>query len=330
MTEENLEPLQGAQGEEMEGRPPADHRRRNTAIKALALLLVFVLGGGGGYMIGNRLFNRSSAAQPGHSQETGMSLMEEINPPAGYTIPAVFGKVGPSLVAAGAIDMPMFINLYQTQNKPLTNDQMDILTKGTQNQVSITPENAYFLLNFFWALGLTNQNPILTEGQMVSNGIENVGGFASTGGWTLGSRPSTELYSSHAIITLSEAQQSRLLEVASHVYRPCCNNPTHFPDCNHGMAMLGLLELMASQNASEAQMYDTAKYVNAFWYPQQTLELAAALKANNGVDFASADAKTVVSYNLSSLSGYQAVHQWLAENGKLEQAPSSSGSCGVK
>ena len=30
-------------------------------------------------------------------------------------------------------------------------------------------------------------------------------------------------------------------KIAKGIYRPCCNNSTYFPDCNHGMAMLGLL-----------------------------------------------------------------------------------------
>src|SRR4030067_1081356 len=139
-----------------------------------------------------------------------------------------------------------------------------------------------------------------------------------------------DLYASREIVTLTEEQQARLLEVASAVYRPCCNNPTHFPDCNHGMAMLGLLELMASQNASSEEMFETAKYVNAFWYPQQMLEVATAFKASKNVDFAEADAKTVVSDQYSSGSGFQAVHQYLSQNGLLEQAPSSGGSCGVQ
>ena len=67
-------------------------------------------------------------------------------------------------------------------------------------------------------------------------------------------------------------------EVAAAVYRPCCDNPTLFPDCNHGMAMLGLLELMASKNASLDEMFTTAKSVNAFWFPQQALEIAVYIK----------------------------------------------------
>src|SRR5512136_2172416 len=113
-----------------------------------------------------------------------------------------------------------------------------------------------------------------------SNG--QIGGFASTGGWTLGTKSPEALYASTTMIVLTPEQQARLEEVAARVYRPCCNNPTHFPDCNHGMAMLGLLELMAGQGATTDEMYTAAKYVNAFWFPQQTLELATYFKATKG------------------------------------------------
>ncbi|OGO29166.1 MAG: hypothetical protein A2136_03775 [Chloroflexi bacterium RBG_16_54_11] len=312
---------------------PAVHRRAVLALKSLALLLVFGIGVGSGYLMWGREAHEEVAANTAtirEAQGESTSMMHQVNPPDGYTVPAVFGDIGPKLVAAGAIDMAKFINLYQQQNKPLTEEQMTILSKGSDANVIITPENSYFLLNFFWAVGLTNQNPILTDGPMMSGGIDKVGGYASTGGWTIGKKGPTQLYASTKMMTLSEEQQARLLSVASAVFRPCCNNPTHFPDCNHGMAMLGMLELMASQNASEDEMYETAKYVTAFWYPQQMLEVATAFQALKSVDFAQADAKTVVSNQFMSGSGFQAVHQWLSQNGLLEQAPSSGGSCGVK
>jgi hypothetical protein len=310
-------------------------------IKSGFILLIFAVGLGSGFFMG-RMSMKSEIASAGvlSSNEAKTSAapttnsaivdMTQINPPGGYKIPAVFGDIGPQMVAVGAIDLAKFIDIYRQQNKPLTDEQMSVLTKEVVQNVVINSENAYFLLNFFWALGLTNQNTILTEGPMMSGGIDKVGGFASTGGWTIGAKRSTELYASTKILSLTDEQQARLLEVASVVYRPCCNNPTHFPDCNHGMAMLGLLELMASQGANADQMYDSAKYVTAFWYPQQMSEVAAVFKVTQNVDFAQADARQVVSSKYSSGTGFQTVHQWLASNGMLEQAPDSSGSCGVQ
>jgi hypothetical protein len=96
------------------------------------------------------------------------------------------------------------------------------------------------------------------------------------------------------------------------------------------MAMLGLLELMASQGASVAEMFEAAKYVNAFWFPQQSMELAILFKTAKNVEFTQVDASQVVGQQLFSGSGFQAVHQWLVQNGMLDQAPGGGGNCGVK
>ncbi len=193
----------------------------------------------------------------------------------------------------------------------------------------INHENAYFLLNFFWAFGLVNQNSLLEEGPLVEYSNGQVGRFASTGGWTIGQKPAAEFLSSASIVTLTPEEQARLEEVANAVYRPCCNNPTAFPDCNHGMAMLGLLELMAGQGATVDEMFEAAKYVNAYWFPQQTLEVATLFAATQGKSFAEVDARQAVGPELFSGSGFNAVHQWLASNNLLEQIPNQGGSCGV-
>jgi hypothetical protein len=238
------------------------------------------------------------------------------------------GDLGSQLVAAGAINYQNFARVYADAGQPLTDEQIAILTKGSSQPIVIKPDNAYFLLNFFWAVGLTNQNTILTKGPMMQGGQENLGNFASTGGWTIGSKSPIELYASTALFTLSAEQQRRLEEVAQNVFRPCCNNPTHFPDCNHGMAMLGLLELMAAQNATVDDMFTAAKYVNAFWYPQQSLEQAVAFKAAKGLDYNQVNARELTSAKFSSGTGFKGVHQWLATT-VAQQGSGGGNNCGV-
>jgi hypothetical protein len=75
---------------------------------------------------------------------------------------------------------------------------------------------------------------------------------------------------------------------------------------------------MASQDASEDEMFEAAKYVNAYWYPNQTLEVAIFIKAAQGNDFTEADARQVVSKTFSSDSGYRVVKEWLATNGVIQ------------
>ena len=127
--------------------------------------------------------------------------------PEAYQLGASWGDLGPRLVAAGAIDLDRFVNLYEESGRPLTLAQKRILSKDSDDPITIDFENARFLLNFFWAVGLVNQNPILTEGPMMQASDGNIGRFASTGGWTLGSYPATELYASTPLIILTRSSR---------------------------------------------------------------------------------------------------------------------------
>jgi hypothetical protein len=295
------------------------------------LIIAFFAGNGSGFLINERLHLReqkNTASQDAQRASQIADMAHQVNPPNGYSIKASFADAGPKMLAAGAINYDAFLEVYERSGSPLNETQLAILNQGSQAEITINKENAYFLLNFFWALGLTNKNTILTEGPMVNNSQGQVENFASTGGWTIAAKPIKEVYASAEIIPLTPEQQEHLEHVAQNVYRPCCNNPTHFPDCNHGMAMLGLLQLMASQDATQEEMFEAAMYFNAFWYPSQTLEIATFYKEAMGLDFSEVEARQLVSKDFSSGSGYQVVRQWLASNGFLQQTP-SGGSCGV-
>ena len=64
------------------------------------------------------------------------------------------------------------------------------------------------------------------------------------------------------------------------------------------------------QDVTVDEMFMTAKYVNAFWYPQQSQELAVAFKAMQGADFAAIDARELTGVKFSSGSGFKVVHQY--------------------
>lgn len=272
--------------------------------------------------------NTASSLAPAQAVD-GTSLVSSVIPEEGYTINAIYGDIGPKILQAGGIDLEKFTGIYERAGTPLSDEQMAILTKGLDKKITITQDNSYFLLNFFWALGLVNKNTILEDGQIAKYGKVKINSFASTGGWTIGAKPVMDIYSSARITVLNDAQQQRVEEVAGNVYRPCCGNSTAFPDCNHGMALLGVLEVMAAQDASADEMYDAAKYFNAFWFPQQYLDIAAYFKAEEGKDFADIDAKVVVSNKYSSAQGWSKVKRWLENEGLVEKAPASGGGCGV-
>jgi hypothetical protein len=299
-----------------------NRRIRQIASIIVLVVVTFFLGFGGGYL----RWGQDETAELKQQKEMS-DLYKQVNPADGYSLPVSYKDLGPQLMAAGLIDYDAFRNVMAESGDALSSRQIDILQKGSNEQIVITAENAHFLLNYFWAVGLANKNSILTDGLIVQYSEGQIDRFASTGGWTLATKPITDLYASMDLIPLTPEQQARVEEVAAAVYRPCCNNHTLFPYCNHGMAMLGLLELMASQNASVDEMFEAAKYVNAYWFPQQSLETAMYLKANQNIEFADADARLVTGAEISSGSGFAAIHQSLQTSGLLPQAPSQGGSC---
>ena len=148
------------------------------------------------------------------------------------------------------------------------------------------------------------------------------GGFASTGGWTLAKGSAMDHYSMHTFVTQTPEQQELVEKVSKNIYRPCCDNPTHFPDCNHGMAMLGLLELMASQGVGEEEMYEAALAVNSYWFPDVYQTIATYMLQRDTL-WKEVDAREVLGRDYSSASGYARIVSLVA--------PRSGGgaSCGV-
>lgn len=318
MTEENVE----IELEHTEQELAANKRIRQIAWVVIGSVAVFLLGLGAGYL----QWGKDETAELKQKKEAA-NLYEQISPKDGYALPITYGDLGPQLIENGVIDYDAFAAIYEKSGNPLSAEEIAVLKDGGDKEIVINAKNAHFLLNFFWAVGLANKNSILTEGPMVAYSNGQIEGFASTGGWGLASKPIPDIYASMNLISLTADQQTLVQDVAEQVYRPCCNNHTAFPDCNHGMAMLGILELMASKGATADQMFEAAKYINAYWFPQQTLETAMYLKANQNIDFADADAKLVVGNQISSASGAKMIHADLQSKGLLQQAPGQGGSC---
>jgi hypothetical protein len=250
------------------------------------------------------------------------TLSSEVLPNDGVVLPIKWGDLGRQMVTAGVIDVNKFRQLFDGQ---LSTDQEAMLSGNWDDQVKIDQQNSRFLLDLLWALGLGNKNSILTEGEMSNPQYGGAGNFASTGGWSLAKGQAMDHYSKYEFIKLTAQQQALVEDVSKNIYRPCCGNSTHFPDCNHGMAMLGLLELMASQGATEQQMYDTALAVNSYWFPQTYLDLAMYFK-EQGQSWDQVDAKLALGQQFSSGQGYADTRKKIKS---LLQVQSGGGGCGV-
>lgn len=229
-------------------------------------------------------------------------LEKTVLPEKGITLPVIWGDFGKQMVDDGVIDMKKMEDLY-AQRGGLDDETRKLLTQTDNGRIVITQQNSGELLNLLWAFGLANKNEILEKGEMVDKRYGGAGQFASTGGWTLASGNTMDHYSQHPMVVLTDEQQLLVDKVSQNIYRPCCSNSTHFPDCNHGMAMLGLLELLAAQDVNEVDMYKVALAVNSFWFPDTYLTIAQYFKSK-GVDWNKVEAKEVLGINFSSAMGY--------------------------
>jgi len=246
-----------------------------------------------------------------------------VAPEEGYTVDVNWGDTGVKLVEVGGIDINKYKENYGDEKYQ---ELLAYLTEPQNKGITITQDNAYFWVNTLWALGLTQKSDVLDKGVMGVEYRDKLGNFASTGGWTLGAADAVSLYSSSVIVPLTEEQQALVAKVSSGIYRPCCGNPTSFPDCNHGMAILGLLELMASQGSSEGEMYRAALAFNSYWFTQTYVDLAYYFKTEKGIEWSNVDAKEILAAEFSSAAGYQSIKEKI---GNVPGVSGSGGACGA-
>lgn len=271
-------------------------------IKKYAGVAVLLVALGGIVLLANAAQSRHSSVEPRTQLQ------------ASVDIPVSWGDLGAQLVALGVIDKTKFGALYASR-PDLANDLQQLAYGTTTGDLVVTPDNAGLVLNLLWAFGLANKNPILEDKtQMMNPSYGGAGGFASTGGWTLAKGDAMSHYDKHALVQLTAPEQATVDRVAANIYRPCCDNPTHFPDCNHGMAMLGLLELMAKAGVSEPDMYRYALRVQALWFPQEYATIERYLETR-GSSLAAADPKEILGKQYSSASGYAQIQAQVQPQG---------------
>jgi len=179
-------------------------------------------------------------------------------------------------------------------------------------------------LNLLWAFGLANKNQILESGPIMDPRYGGPENMASVGGWNITTGLVMDHYDKHALVTLTSGQQALVDKIAKGIYRPCCNNSTYFPDCNHGMAMLGLLEYLASQGGTEDQLWNAALTANISWFPDQYQTISKYL-LQKGLDLKSISSQELLSAEYSSASGFAKIAAQTPQNNQQK----SGGGCGV-
>ena len=304
---------------------PEIEPKKDYTLPASILISAIILAGAWVYTTELKAGNnpqKTDIEQKSHSAQVS-ALEEAVLPSNGVILPVRWDDLGAKLVNVGAIDADKFKAIYD-QRGAFTDEYKNLLLGQNEGNLKITKENSGYLLNLFWALGLASKNEILENGEMTNRAYEGAGNFASTGGWTIAKGNPMDHYSKHRFFNLVPEQQTMVDKVSRGIYRPCCVNSTHFPDCNHGMAMLGLLELMASQGVSEQDMWKAALAVNSYWFPDTYLTIATYMK-NKGVDWKDINPQEMLGIDYSSASGYRRI----ATQVVVPQQQNGSSGCGV-
>ena len=224
-----------------------------------------------------------------------------VTPTAGVKTAISFGDTIPQLVAAGAIDPDKFRSLYVEQGDiPQWVERLFAAPSG--EPILLSAETAPYLLNLLWPLGLSVKATFNEKSPM--NGVQ-LPSFASTAGWSLGRESNGYVYFNKIeALRFTGEQETRVLDVATKTFRPCCDNSTYFQDCNHGSALLGLIELAAAQNATTDELYRIALAANSYWFPSYYDRTALYLALFENQSWTDTPPQTILEARLSSLSGW--------------------------
>ena len=252
---------------------------------------------------------------------------EKVLPKAGFRSKIYLGDSIIKLVENGVIDREKF-EAINKERGGFPTELEDVITSPSNKPILVTQANANYYVNFLWPVGLSNYMSSNKESPVSGESLFN---FASTGGWTLGKEENGGAYfNKFKIVELTPFQEELATKVAKNTYRPCCNNSTFFQDCNHGSALLGLLELGASQGLTEEELYREALAFNSFWFPQNYIQTAVYFKAVKNIDWENVDPKLVMGQDFSSSSGWRKnVGEKLANLGLVPKAKAGGAGCGV-
>ncbi|MCJ7805753.1 hypothetical protein MUP46_03895 [Patescibacteria group bacterium] len=296
--------------------------------KNILILIAFLVLGVGGLLLGmnmNTFREKYQVIVKAKSDAKALATIAEISskvvPKEGFTLPVSWGDYGPKLVAAGVIDMAQFEKAVK-----LTEEQRKILTEGSSDNLKIDAANSQFVVDFLWALGLAQKSIVYDQGPLGTDYKAEVGNFASTGGWTLAKSDAVNYLNKFDLISLTVEQQDEVARIAKGVYRPCCDNPTWFPDCNHGMAALAAIELLVSKGVPENDIYKYILELNSFWFSQTYITNAYYMKTARNLDWDKVDAKEMLGKDFSSGTGASGIAKKV---GPLPQNAVGGGSCGT-
>lgn len=206
------------------------------------------------------------------------------------------------LIAERVLDPQKFISLYDRPGGVPPAVRF-LLKWPSANPIHLTAETATAYVNLLWPLGLANR---MTTNERSPINRVSLPNFASTAGWWLGEEANGAAYFNKLpIVALTPEQEDLATRVAQNTFRPCCNNSTFYQDCNHGSALLGLLELGASQGLTEDELYREALGFNSFWFPDTYVKTALYFRIFERTDWRDVDPQLVMGRDFSAIGPWR-------------------------
>ena len=217
------------------------------------------------------------------------------------------------LVDHGVIDREKYYALRH-RNGPFPLELSGALTELANKPSTLTRQNAVDYVNLLWPIGLANHMISNFQSPIAGAGLAN---FASTAGWTLGEDiEGGGYFNKFPIVPLTPAQEKLVVRIARATYRPCCNNSTFFQDCNHGSALLGVLQLGVAQGLDEKQLLEEALAFNSFWFPDYYVKTALYFSVIRNTKWRDVDPRLVMGEEFSALGPW-----WENVDAKLAAIP---------
>lgn len=300
LTTRELRSLQNCKGESCPVPRNTSFLKKDTPwlLFTLAVFAVFAI-------VNFDMLQTESLVSSASSQTTGNKTYDEVVakviPEKGFKSKIYLGEAVVKLVEKGIIDKDKFSAIYQSRGG-LPSELKDIFVKPSKKRITITSENSQIYVNLLWPLGLSNYMATNKESPVNGPSLFN---FASTGGWNLGKEENGGAYfNKFKIVPLTAKQEELVTKIAKNTYRPCCNNSTFFQDCNHGSALLGLLQLGASQGLGEKDLYKEALAFNSFWFPDTYIKTALYFKVLKNTSWDKVNPQEVMGQDFSSIGGW--------------------------
>lgn len=272
-------------------------------------------------------FCRAAAAgvRIGGPSSLSQDIASQVTPSAGINTGISFGDSIPKLIAGGALDPAKLRSL----SGGLPDWVERLLVAPSTMPILFSQETALYLVNLLWPLGLSTRAAFNEKSPINTLRLPS---FASTGGWILGREKNGYIYFNKIdAMKMTGRQKAMVLDTATKSFRPCCDNSTLFQDCNHGSALLGLMELAASQGATPDRLYQIALAANSYWFSEEYSKTALYFWHFQNRSWGEIAPQLILGRDFSSLSGWKKnVNDRLLETDvKLPSTPGYLPACGI-